>query len=99
MRSSFPVIEQYRNKLRDQTFERLDDAGMVKLRRDSANAHQNSAIAGIHPPPEVKALFDMFLEERVPPHISEPYVMRYVTEQLVPSARTIGINEDINSEV
>ena len=96
---SFPVIEQYRKELRAQTFERVDDAGTVKLRRNSIDAHQSSVIEGIQPPPEVEALFDMFLEERVPPHISEWYVMRYVTEQLVPAARTIGINEDNTSEV
>ena len=66
---------------------RVDDAGMVKLRRRGTNAHQSSAIEGIHPTPELEALFTMFLEERVPPDVSGPYVHRYVMERIVPQDR------------
>lgn len=82
---SFPVIERYRAELRAMPFARLDDAAMVELRIRAADAHQSSVIEGIHPTPEVKALFDMFLEERVPPSVSAPYATRYVMEQIVPA--------------
>ena len=92
---SFPVIEGYRQELRSQSFGRVDNVGMVELRRNSADAHQSSVIEGIHPTPEVAALFTMFLEERVPPKVSELYVMRYVREQLVPAARAVDSKEAV----
>ena len=92
---SFPVVEGYRQELRNQSFERVDDIGMVELRRNSVDAHQSSVIEGIHPTPEVEALFTMLLEEHVPPEVSEFYVMRYVTEQLVPAARAVDIKEAV----
>ena len=88
--SAFPVIEGYRAELRALSFPRVDDAGMVELRRRGAEAHHSSAIEGIHPTPELEALFDMLLEERAPPDVSGPYVDRYIMEQLVPQDRALA---------
>ena len=82
--SAFPAVERYRAELRGQSYARIDDAALAELRRRAANAHHSSAIEGIHPTPEVEALFDMFHEERAPPDTFGPYVLRYITEQLVP---------------
>ena len=85
---AFPIVELYRTELRTLPFVRLDDAAMARLRIRSADAHQSSAIEGIYPTPEVEALFAMFLEERVPPSVSAPYVTRYVMERVVPADGT-----------
>jgi len=87
---SFPVVELYRAELRALPFVRLDDAAMVEILIRSANAHQSSAIEGIHPTPEVAALFTMFIEERVPSSVSSPYVTRYVMERIVPADRVLA---------
>ena len=88
---SFPVVERYRAELRALPFVRLDDAARVELRICSADAHQSSAIEGIHPTPEIEALFAMFLEERVPPSVSAPPATRYVMERIVPADDTRAI--------
>ena len=74
--SAFPTIDRYRAELRAMPFPRVDDAGMIELCRRGSNAHQSSAIEGIRPTPELEALFTMFLDERVPPDMSGPYVHR-----------------------
>ena len=88
--SLFPIVDRYRAELRAKAFPRVDDAGMIELRRRGADAHQSSAIEGIHPTPELEALFAMLLEERVPPDVSGSYVHRYVMEQIVPAGRTLA---------
>lgn len=93
--SAFPVVDRYRAELRAMPFPRVDDAGMVELRRRGADAHQSSAIEGIHPTPELEALFTMFLEERVPPDVSGPYMHRYVMERIVPQDRALAMREAV----
>lgn len=85
----FPVVEHYRAELRARPYARLDDAALAELRRRSAAAHHSSAIEGIHPTPELEALFEMFLEERAPPDVSGPYVDRYIVERIVPMDRAL----------
>ena len=84
---AFPTIDRYRTELSAMPFPRVDEAGMIELRRRSADAHHSSAIEGIHPTPELEALFAMFLEERVPSDVSGPHVHRYVMERIVPQDR------------
>lgn len=93
--SAFPIIDRYRVELRGLPFQRVDDEGMVELRRRGADAHQSSAIEGIHPTPEMEALFTMFLEERVPLDMSGPYVMRYIMERIVPLDRALAMREAV----
>ena len=85
----FPLIEQYRAELRSQPYVRVDDAELAELRRRSDAAHHSNAIEGIHPTPELEALFAMFLEERAPPDVFGPYVDRYVMERIVPADRAL----------
>ena len=91
----FPVIERYRSELRRQAYVRPGDEAMDEMRRRSANAHQSSAIEDIHPTPELKALFDMLLEERAPTAVCEPYVMRYIAEQIVPADRALAMRKAV----
>ncbi len=93
--SAFPIVDRYRAELRAMPFPRVDDAGMVELRRRRANAHQSSAIEGIHPTPELEALIAMFLEERVPPDVSGPFTHRYVMERIVPADRALGARKAV----
>lgn len=86
--SVFPVVEQYRAELRARPYARLDDQEVADLRQRSAEAHHSNAIEGIHPTPELAALFAMFLEERAPPDVFGPLVDRYILERIVPADRT-----------
>ena len=93
--SAFPIIERYRAELRAASFPRVDKAGMIELRQRGAEAHHSSAIEGIHPTPELGALFDMLLDERVPPDVSSTYVHRYIMEQIVPQDRATAMREAV----
>lgn len=86
----FPIIEQYRAELRALPYTRLDDAPLAELRRSIAESHHSNAIEGIHPTPELEALFEMFLEERTPPDVLGPYVDRYVMERIVAADRALA---------
>ncbi len=88
--SAFPIVERYRAELRAMPYKRVNDEGMVELRRRRADAHHSNAIEGIHPTPELEALFAMFHEERVPPDVSGRYVHRYVMERIVPADRALA---------
>jgi hypothetical protein len=86
----FPIIEQYRAELRDLPYARLGDAELAELRQRSAEAHHSNAIEGIHPTPELEALFAMFVEERAPPDVLGLYVDRYVMERIVAADRALA---------
>jgi len=79
----FPVIERYRAELLASGFVPLDDAALEELRQAEAEMHHSNAIEGIHPSPETAALFEMLLEIRVPPDVSQPFVKRYLKERIV----------------
>jgi len=79
------VVERYRAELRAQAYARVDDATLAELRQRSAEGHHSNAIEGIHPTPEVVALFAMFLEERVPADMCGLYAQRYILERIVPA--------------
>ena len=93
--SAFPIVDRYRSELRALPFGRANDEEMVELRQRGADGHWSNAIEGIHPTPEVEALFAMFLEERVPPDVSGPYVLRYVMERIVPADRALAMREAV----
>ena len=63
--------------LRALPFVRLDDAELAHLRARLLVGHHNNAIEGIEPSPEVAALCEMFLQERAPLPVSEPFVDRF----------------------
>ena len=82
----FEVIEGYRRELRAMPFSRLDAGAQAALARSYRNSHHSNAIEGVHPTPEMEALFHMLVEERVPPETSDAFVDRYVRERIVPGA-------------
>jgi hypothetical protein len=79
----FQIVEQYRAELLAAGFTPLDDAELERVRRAWAEMHHSNAIEGIAPRPETVALYDMFLELRVPPAISRPVIERYMRERVV----------------
>ena len=79
----FPVIEQYRAELLASGFVPLNDTELAHVRQAWAEMHHSNAIEGIHPRPETVALFDMFLEIRVPTAVSRLFVERYMRERIV----------------
>ena len=89
----FPVVEHYRAELHARAYARVDEQALAELRRRSESGHHSNAIEGIHPTPELAALFAMFLEERVPPEVSGPYVHRYILERIVPADRDLALSE------
>lgn len=87
MATTFPVVERLRAELRAAPFRRLDAAGGERLRRAHAEMHHSNAIEGVHPTPELVALFAMFVEERAPPEATEGLVLRYMAERIAAGAR------------
>ena len=81
--SEFPRVEAFRRELRALPFARLNDAKLADLRARLLVGHHNNAIEGIEPSPELAALFAMFLQERAPLAVSEPFLDRYVQDVLV----------------
>ena len=78
--SEFPRVEAFRRELRALPFTRLDDAELAQLRARLLVGHHNNAISGIEPSPEMVALMEMFLQERAPLPVSEPFVDRFFRE-------------------
>lgn len=78
----FPAIETYRAELRAQNFVRLEGAQLDQLRGDLREMHYSNEIEGIHPTPELAALFAMFIEERAPASAFGPFVHRWLRERL-----------------
>lgn len=74
---AFPGVEALRRELRALPFTRLDDAQLAELRARLQVGHHNNVIEGIGPSPELAALFAMFLQERAPLVVSEPFVDRF----------------------
>ena len=93
--SAFPIIDRYRAELRAKPFARLDDQALAEIRRRYESAHHSNAIEDIHPTPELKALFEMLLDERVPTDVSGPYVTRYIWERIVPADREAVLREAV----
>ena len=89
------IVEQYRAELRARSYTRVDDATLTELRQRTAEGHHSNAIEGIHPTPELMALFAMFLDERAPPDVSGPYVQRYIMERIVPAAQMPVMKEAV----
>ena len=50
-----------------------------------------AVIEGVHPTPELEALFRMFVEEGVPPAVSDQFVDRYVAEHVLASTKALVV--------
>lgn len=79
----FPLVQELRRDLHAVAFTRLTDTEVAALRARLLVGHHNNAIEGIDPSPETVALFEMFLQERAPLAVSEPYLDRYIALRLV----------------
>ena len=79
----FPVIEGYRRELRAMSFPRLGGAERAELDRCYASMHHSNAIEGVHPTSELKALFQMFVDEAVPPAVSDAFLDHYIRESII----------------
>lgn len=86
MAAAFPVVEHFRAELRAERFERLDAAGAERMRRAFAEMHHSNAVEGVHPTPELAALFAMLVEERAPPEAAGGVVSRYMAERIAAGA-------------
>ncbi len=82
----FAVIEGYRRELRALPFMRLDAEQRDELDSRYRSMHHSNAIEGVHPTPELEALCRMFVEEGVPPAVSDQFVDRYVAERVAAEA-------------
>jgi len=78
----YHIVEQYRSQLLATGFTPLGDTELEALRAAEAEMHHSNAIEGIAPSPEMAALFEMFLEIRVPPEVSDPVFNRYVRDRV-----------------
>ena len=78
----YPRVERYRDAVRAVTFCPMSALEIAELRRFYYSEHFSDMI-GERPSPEVFALLDMFLSERVPPDVSERFILRYVCEEVV----------------
>lgn len=83
----FAVIEDYRRELRALPFIRLGAEQRDGLDHRYRSMHHSNAIEGVHPTPELEALFRMFVEEGVPPAVSDRFVDRYVEERILVSVK------------
>jgi hypothetical protein len=75
-------IEQYRAELQRQHYTPLRRNDLAKLQKLYRSQHYRE-LTGIDSWPEVIEMLDMFIEERVPPDVSERFILRYVNEELV----------------
>ena len=81
--SAFAYVEALQRELHALPFVRLNDGELAHLRTRLRVGHHNNAIEGIEPSPELAALFEMFLQERAPLTVSEPFLDRYIQDRLL----------------
>ncbi len=79
--SAFPLVDGYRAELRAASFERLSATDAIRMEERFAVSHRSNAMEDIHPSPEMKALLDLFVEERVPLPLALEYVRRFMREE------------------
>ncbi len=78
---TFPLVDAYRAELRAASFERLSAAEAARIKERFSVSHRSNAMADVHPSPEMKALLDLFVEERVPLSLARSYILRFVREE------------------
>ena len=78
--STSPLVEAYRADLRLADYARLSEDETARMADRFAVSHHSNAMAGVHPSPELAALFAMFVEERVPLPLAEQYFHRFMAE-------------------
>ena len=78
----FPRVERYRKELRSRVFRQMSDLELAQVAAIYRSPEYREMI-GAYPSSETVALLEMFLTERVPPDVSEEFIMRYVVEEVV----------------
>ena len=81
---TFPLVNAYRAELRAASFERLSPAEAARMEERFAVSHRSNAMADVHPSPEMKALLDLFVRERVPLSLAREYILRFIREEDTP---------------
>jgi hypothetical protein len=79
-------IEQYRAELQRQHYTPLGRNDLMNLQKLYRSQHYRE-LTGIGSWPEVIEMLEMFIEEKVPPDVSERFILRYVNDELVTDHR------------
>ena len=74
-------VEKYRAELRQKGFQPLSPEENIELKRFYHSAEFERMLGG-KVSREIQALLDMFLAEKAPPEVAEPFIIRYVCEKL-----------------
>jgi len=80
---TFPAVEACRAELRQAGHQRLGDAELAGVRRCCAEAHQSTAIEGVHPYGEQAAFYAMLLDMQVPQGLASSCSGRFLRERIV----------------
>ncbi len=73
-------LERLRADIQAANFKRLSNDEAIALQRQYSAAHRARVERGDIPPTSLIALFALFVEEKVPPHISAHYVENFLKE-------------------
>jgi hypothetical protein len=84
---AFPVIEEYRAIIRGMDFERITDQEAAEAKWDYDQAAHSGRLEGYVRPPEMQALFDLIIEERVPQDVAEVIFDRYAQDHVIKRTR------------
>lgn len=83
---SFPLVERYRAELQASDYARLSADDTMRMKHRFALSHHSNAIEDVHPSPKLFALFEMFVQERVPVSVAQGYVSRFMKDEDEPAA-------------
>ena len=73
-------IDAIRTQIRAMDFELGTPAEVVAWREDDTNSRANLAIEGMTFEPDEEALFDMMLEEAVPPSLATQIILKLLDQ-------------------
>ena len=73
-------LDKLRADIQAADFKRLSNDEAIALQRQYSAAHRASVERGDIPPTALVALFALFVEEKVPPHISQGYVDNFLNQ-------------------
>ena len=85
---SYELIELYRAELRSKEYLRISNAEAGQAKWDCDQAAHSGRIEGLERPPEMQALFDMIVAERVPEDLAEVYFDRYAETRFAKRAKS-----------
>ena len=80
---SYDLIELYRAELRSMEYFRMSNAEAAQAKWDYDQAAHSGRIEGLERPPEMQALFDLVVEERLPQDLAERFFDRYAEDRFL----------------